>query len=259
MPRVFAAILLVAVLVIGGGIIANTAYQAGLSTAVTTTTPSGTTVVTPVVVPAYGYGFGWHPFGFGFFGFFGEPVLPVPRVRAHPGDLLARRPGPSWRLGSRRLGRTGRVRARRRHGRPLAVGDPAPTTTFDDWHRRAHDPTRRADAADRWPGQARLTGSSLLSPRPRTRCVRGRLPLYDATDEDHPRRRRRTEDRHARPRLSRARRLRRADRRRRPERAGHDPPAPARPGRPRPRTARPRRARRHPRAAPRLDRSRSSC
>ena len=36
MPRIFAAILLVAVLAIGGGIIATTAYQAGLSTAVTT-------------------------------------------------------------------------------------------------------------------------------------------------------------------------------------------------------------------------------
>ena len=54
MRRVFAAILLVAVLAIGGGIIATTAYQAGLSTAVTTATGSGGTVVAPVVVPAYG-------------------------------------------------------------------------------------------------------------------------------------------------------------------------------------------------------------
>ena len=56
MPRVIAAILLVVVLVIGGGIIATTAYQAGLSTAVTTATADGATVVAPVVVPAYGYG-----------------------------------------------------------------------------------------------------------------------------------------------------------------------------------------------------------
>ena len=72
MPRILAAILLVAVLAIGGGIIATTAYQAGLSTAITTATGSAGTAVTPVVVPAYGYGYGpgWHPgFGFGFFGF----------------------------------------------------------------------------------------------------------------------------------------------------------------------------------------------
>src|SRR6187401_1375774 len=75
MPRILAAILLVAVLAIGGGIIATTAYQAGLGTAITTATGSAGTAVTPVVVaPAYGYGYGygpgWHPgFGFGFFGF----------------------------------------------------------------------------------------------------------------------------------------------------------------------------------------------
>jgi len=70
MRRIIPAILLVAVLAIGGGIIASTAYQAGLSTAVTTATASGGTVVTPVVVPAYNYGYGWafHPFGW-FFGF----------------------------------------------------------------------------------------------------------------------------------------------------------------------------------------------
>ena len=69
MPRILAAILLVAVLAIGGGLIATTAYQAGLSTAVATAGDSAA-VVTPVVVPAYGYGYGWgwHA-GFGFFGF----------------------------------------------------------------------------------------------------------------------------------------------------------------------------------------------
>ena len=103
MPRILAAILLVAVLAIGGGLIATAAYQAGLGTAITTATGSAGTAVTPVVVPAYGYGYGpgWHPggFGFGFFGFLGDPVLPVHRVRADPGDLLARRPGPA-RLGT---------------------------------------------------------------------------------------------------------------------------------------------------------------
>src|SRR6476646_6301057 len=69
MPRILAAILLVAVLAIGGGLIATTAYQAGLSTAVTTAGGSAA-AVTPVVVPAYGYGYGWgwHA-GFGFFSF----------------------------------------------------------------------------------------------------------------------------------------------------------------------------------------------
>ena len=72
MRRIVPAILLITLLVIGGGIIANTAYQAGLSTAVTTAAANGATVVAPV--PAYGYGYGygygWHPFGFGF-GIFG--------------------------------------------------------------------------------------------------------------------------------------------------------------------------------------------
>ena len=71
MRRIIPAILLIAVLAIGAGLIANAAYQAGLNTAVTTAVASGGTVA-PVVVPAYGYGYGygWHPFGFGF-SFFG--------------------------------------------------------------------------------------------------------------------------------------------------------------------------------------------
>lgn len=72
MFRIVPAILLVVLLVIGGGVIANTAYQAGVSTAVTNAVSDGATVVTQV--PAYGYGYGygpgWHPFGFGF-GIFG--------------------------------------------------------------------------------------------------------------------------------------------------------------------------------------------
>ena len=50
MRNLFIGLLVVAALVIGGGIIAQTAYQAGLSTAVTTaaaSAPAGT-VVTPV-------------------------------------------------------------------------------------------------------------------------------------------------------------------------------------------------------------------
>jgi hypothetical protein len=69
MSRVIAAILLIVVLAVGGGIIATTAYNAGVTAGTTvTTTTDGATTVAPVVVPAYGYG--WHPFGWGF-GFFG--------------------------------------------------------------------------------------------------------------------------------------------------------------------------------------------
>ena len=70
-------VLVLIAVVVGGGAIASTAYQAGLSQAVTTVAQgaagaAGTTGTT-VVVPAYGYGYGWHGFGggFGFFGFFG--------------------------------------------------------------------------------------------------------------------------------------------------------------------------------------------
>ena len=57
MNRTIAAILLVAVLAIGGGLIAVTAYQAGLGTAVTTAVAEGGNVVT--TVPAWGYGYGY--------------------------------------------------------------------------------------------------------------------------------------------------------------------------------------------------------
>ena len=79
MRQFFIAFLILAAVVVGGSVVANVAYQAGLSTAITTvaaTAPEGT-VVTPVVpggVPPYGYGYGpgwgWHggP-GFGIFGF----------------------------------------------------------------------------------------------------------------------------------------------------------------------------------------------
>jgi len=74
MRRLIPALLLVALLVIGGGIIANTAYQAGVNTAVTTAAADGATVIAPAYGlgygMGYGMGYGWHPFGFGF-GIFG--------------------------------------------------------------------------------------------------------------------------------------------------------------------------------------------
>jgi hypothetical protein len=138
MRRLFAAILLIAVLAIGGGAIASTAYQAGLSTAVTTTTAAGGTVVTqPIVVPAYayGYGYGFHGFGFGagILGFFGtllfifivfaliRAIVFGGRHRGGPGWG-----GPGWGPGFDRD-------ARRDHFASKFHG------TFEDWHRQAHD------------------------------------------------------------------------------------------------------------------------
>ncbi len=64
-------ILVLALVVIGGGLVAATAYQAGVTAAAVATTTEGAAVVAPVVVHGYGWGgWGWGP-GFGFFGFFG--------------------------------------------------------------------------------------------------------------------------------------------------------------------------------------------
>jgi hypothetical protein len=135
MPRIVAAIVLVAVLAVGGGIIATTAYQAGVSNAVTTavgTTATGT-VVAPVIVPAYGYG--WHPFGFvgaffGFLFFLFFLFLVFGLIRAIVWGGHARRGwaghgwGPGWGPGG--------PDAARGHWESRAHG------TFDAWHREAH-------------------------------------------------------------------------------------------------------------------------
>ena len=128
MSRTFAAIALIVVILIGGGIVAATAYQAGVSTTVTQAATDGATVVNPVVVPAYGYG--WHPFGFGF-GFFGFLftlfflfiVFGLIRAlfwggRGRGGHWG----GPGWDPEARRAHFESRF-----HG------------TFEDWHRQAHD------------------------------------------------------------------------------------------------------------------------
>jgi hypothetical protein len=130
MPRTIAAILLVAVLAIGGGFIAVTAYQAGLGTAVTTAVADGSaTVVAPIAPYGYGYGYGWHPGGFGFFGFLGPLFflfLVFALIRA-----IVFRGGP---------GHGGRSRGG--WGGPGAWGPGTwgPGDRFDEWHRRAHDP-----------------------------------------------------------------------------------------------------------------------
>jgi hypothetical protein len=149
MARVFAAILLVTVLVIGGGIIATTAYNAGIAAGTTVTTPDGGTTVTPVVVPAYGYG--WHPFGWGF-GFFGFLFflfflfIVFGLIRA----IFWRGPGRGGWGGAGWYGPKGSYGAGGSPWRDHAHD------TFDDWHRRAHgdapetgptDPPTRAGVA----------------------------------------------------------------------------------------------------------------
>lgn len=149
MRRALSIILILGLLVIGGGFVAQTAYQAGLSTAITTAV-AGTdgVVVTPVVVPqyGYGYGYGWHGFGgpgFGFFGFLGFLlfaflVIGVIRAIAFGG----RGRGRGW-------------------GGPGGAGGPGGSgpgshpwegrarQSFDDWHRTAHqDPPRSTDPAE---------------------------------------------------------------------------------------------------------------
>jgi hypothetical protein len=128
MSRTFAAIALIVAILIGGGIVATTAYQAGVSTAVTQAAADGATVVNPVVVPAYGYG--WHPFGFGF-GFFGFLFtlfflfIVFGLIRALIWGGRGRGGhwgGPGWDPEARRAHFESRF-----HG------------TFEDWHRQAHD------------------------------------------------------------------------------------------------------------------------
>lgn len=83
MRNLFIGLLVVAAVVVGGGFIAQSAYQAGLSTAITTAAanaPDGT-VVTPVAPGAYpyGYGYGYGPggwgHGFSIFGFLGTLLV----------------------------------------------------------------------------------------------------------------------------------------------------------------------------------------
>jgi hypothetical protein len=132
MRRTFITILLIAAFVVGGGLIASVAYQAGLSTAITTTvTETGATVVAPVApvvaAPAYGWGWGWGP-GFGIFGFLAFLFflfLVIAIIRA---AFFAGRGPRGWN-----------------HHRWEGYGpdrwEGRAATWFDEQHRRAHDPT----------------------------------------------------------------------------------------------------------------------
>jgi hypothetical protein len=129
MRRTIAIGLLIALLVIGGGVIATAAYQVGLNVAVTTAVADGGTVVAPV--PAYGWGYGpgygWHPFGFGFgifgllFGLFFLFII-FGLIRAI-----------FW--GGRRGWGPGSWGGRGGWGGPGNGGD----SRFEEWHRQAHE------------------------------------------------------------------------------------------------------------------------
>ncbi|HSL76819.1 MAG TPA: hypothetical protein VK867_07735 [Candidatus Limnocylindrales bacterium] len=132
MRNLFIGLLILAAVVVGGGFIAQTAYQAGLSTAITTAAanaPDGS-VVTPVAPGAYPYGYGYGPgwgHGFSIFGFLGTLLV----IFLIFGLLRAA----FWRGGG--------------WGRHGYWGGPGQGTwehhprnrfhqTFEDWHREAH-------------------------------------------------------------------------------------------------------------------------
>ena len=135
MRNLFIGLLVVAALVVGGGFIAQTAYQAGLTTAITTAAanaPDGT-VVTPVVPGGYPYGYGYGPGwgwghgGFSILGFLGTLLF----IFLIVGLLRAAfwRGGGGWGHG-RRWDGPGKWGDGEHRGRFQQ--------TFDDWHRQAH-------------------------------------------------------------------------------------------------------------------------
>jgi len=141
MRNLFIGFLIVAAIVVGGGFIAQAAYQAGLSTAITTAAanaPDGT-VVAPVAPGAYpyGYGYGYGPgHGFSTFGLLGTLLfifLIIGLLRAAFGR------GRGWGGGSGSWGGPGNWGDHDHRGRFQQ--------TFDDWHREAHGQSGMSDAA----------------------------------------------------------------------------------------------------------------
>ena len=140
MRRTIAVGLLIALLVIGGGIIATAAYQAGLNVAVNTAVAEGGTVVTPIPAYGYGYGYGWHPFGFGFgifgflfFLFFLFIVFGLIRAIFWGGR---RGWGPGGMGGPGGWGGPGNG-GEARYGRNPWIERFGPS--FEEWHRHAHE------------------------------------------------------------------------------------------------------------------------
>jgi hypothetical protein len=124
MRNLFIGFLILAVVLIGGGIVASVAYQAGVSTAVTTvaaSAPDGA-VVTPVAPYPYPYGYGW---GWGHGGF---PFLGILAGLFFLFLLFALIRAATWRGPGWRGGGWGD------HDHRSRFHD-----TFDEWHRKAHE------------------------------------------------------------------------------------------------------------------------
>jgi hypothetical protein len=167
MRNLFIGLLIVAAIVIGGGFIADQAYQAGVHTAVTTAAanaPEGS-VVTPVVPGAYGYpygyGYGFGGWGRGFspFGFLGTLLvifLIVGLLRA--AFWRGRGWGGGWGHGYGKWG-PGGPGGMGRWGDPSQFGEHDPRSrfhqTFEDWHREAHGSGTTGD-----PGSTGAGGST---------------------------------------------------------------------------------------------------
>ena len=192
MRNLFVGLLIVAAIVIGGGFVANQAYQAGLHTAVTTAAanaPSGS-VVTPVAPGAYGYpygyGYGYGGWGHGFsiFGFLGTLLFIFIIVGLLRAIFWRNRWGGGW--GHHGYGKWGpggpggpggaAFGGPGRWGDPSQFGQHDPRNrfhqTFEDWHREAHGSATTASGttgpgttgepapSDQSTGQSGSTGSS---------------------------------------------------------------------------------------------------
>lgn len=141
MRRILIAFLVITAVVIGGGFIASTAYQAGLAANVavvgagtTGAVSGGTTVVAPVVAPGwYGPGWGWG--GFPFFGFLATLFFLFLLFGMIRFLIGAGRWGRGWGHGYGPGGHHG-------PGGPSSANpwEARAHQTFDDWHRAAHDP-----------------------------------------------------------------------------------------------------------------------
>jgi hypothetical protein len=150
------ALLVIAAVAIGGGFIASTAYQAGLSADVTVVQADGTTgtAVTPVIVPTYGWG--WNGYGPGvgpgpFLGFLGTLFMIVLLIGLIRLVFFAGRGRRGNGPGNSGPGGWGPGR----WGPPGRWGDPSrweghAHEVFDDWHSSAHDPaaTKTTEATD---------------------------------------------------------------------------------------------------------------
>jgi hypothetical protein len=148
MRNLFIGLLIVGAIVVGGGLVAQAAYQAGLNTAITTAAanaPAGT-VVTPVAPGGYGYpyGYGYGPgwgwgHGFSIFGFLGTLLvifIIVGLLRA--AFWRGRGWGGGWGSGYGKWGGPGGPGGPGRWGDPNHDPRSRFHQTFEDWHREAH-------------------------------------------------------------------------------------------------------------------------